>query len=177
MEKFPAARLSDALYWTIWVCLLAMPVVLIVLAAHGQFSAEAAASAFPDLQVSPDLPWVRAVLAIVLGLSLWALFAALLWQLQQLFQLFRRGGALTEAAARRIRSVGVLATVLAVAQVLVQMAQVAVLSSANPPGERVIALYVSSHEIALVIFGGLLLAIGHVLTEAAVAVSENREFV
>ncbi len=173
----PAARLSDWLYGLTWLCILVMPVVLILLAANGEFSAEALAAAFPDIPVSPDLPNGRTVLVAGLGLSLWVLFGALLWHLQQLFQLFRTGGALTEAAARRIRTIGAFAVALAAAQALVRMLQILVLSSANPPGERVLSIQISGHEVGLIVFGGLLLAIGHVLTEAAAAAAENREFV
>ena len=177
MKKYPAGRLSDVLYWVTWACLLAMPLVFIVFASTGYFSASSAVAAFPEIHVSDELPPIRATAASGIGLVIWLLFGLMLWQTQHLFQLFRSGGALTEAAARRIRAIGALATALALMQVLVTMTQILILTSANPPGERVLALHVSSHEIGLIVFGGLLLAIGHVLTEAAAAVAENKEFV
>ena len=51
------------------------------------------------------------------------------------------------------------------------------LTWSNPAGQRVLAVAVSIDDYMIGAFGGLVLAIGHVMVEAALIADDNRQIV
>jgi hypothetical protein len=51
------------------------------------------------------------------------------------------------------------------------------LTWANPPGQRVLIFTFSIEDFMVAVFGGLVLAIGHVMVEATRLAEDNRQIV
>lgn len=113
-----------------------------------------------------------AVSMLPLGVLLYALHQA-----YGLFDGYRRGELFPDSAPRRLRRIGVAMIVLAVLRPLTVAALGAVLTSGNPPGQRLFVLGFSVEDYMIAVFGGLLLAIGHVMTEAKRLADDNSQIV
>lgn len=100
-----------------------------------------------------------------------------LWQLWHLFGHYGRGQALTSAAQRPLRRFAWAVLLMAPAGPLFRAALGVVLTLGNPPGQRVLAIGVSSNDYLLLLVGLVLLAIATVMAEAVRAAEENRQFV
>lgn len=106
--------------------------------------------------------------------------AALLYILYQAFELFnafRVGNVLTADAPTRLRRIGQGMLALAVLRPLATTLIGLVLTWSAPPGQRVLAIGLSIDDYMIAAFGGLVLAIGHVMAEAKRIADENREIV
>lgn len=172
MPQPSAQRLSQLFFWISSAALVLLPVATVsTLILNG--GPEAMLSASPlDLPLSSTLPTARIWLALGVGmLAAIAMYAAL-WQAQRLFALGRVGQSLTPAAALAIHRIGVALLIAAALAVLSRPLQTVILSSANPPGERVLSFSLSSADLGLLLAGGLMMMIGAVL-KAAVAIAED----
>jgi len=162
--------LSNLLYLLSWVCLLAMPVVLIYVVATGRYDLTWA-------EPGTLVPLQRLFAGMVATLNV-AVICLLLWRLQSLFQLFRSGAALSEAAAVLMRRVGMATCLLALVDIASGAALSAILTFPVEDGQTgTLAVTITQSEIGLLLFGGLLVVIGKVYAEATAAVAENRSFV
>ncbi|HHB80570.1 MAG TPA: DUF2975 domain-containing protein [Aliiroseovarius sp.] len=119
------------------------------------------------------------LLGLVLLLAFIPQAAALyvLWQLEGLFGLYRRGETLTAAPARRIRAIGHGVVALALLPLVIRPLAGMALSFANPPGARQLNVSLSSGDVGLLLAGGLLVVIGWIMGEAVRIAEENRGFV
>lgn len=100
-----------------------------------------------------------------------------LWQLWHLFGHYARGQALTATAQQPLRRFAWAVLLMAPAGPLFRAALGVVLTLGNPPGQRVLAIGVSSNDYLLLLVGLVLLAIATVMAEAVRAAEENRQFV
>lgn len=113
-----------------------------------------------------------AVSMLPLGVLLYALHQA-----YGLFDSYRRGQLFPDSAPRRLRRIGVAMLVLAVLRPLTAAALSAILTFANPPGQRLVVIGFSVEDYMIAVFGGLLLAIGHVMAEAKRLADDNSQIV
>jgi hypothetical protein len=104
------------------------------------------------------------------------LFAAL-YDAHRLFLAFRAGHAVSSDAAVRLRRIGMAMLAIAVLRPITGAILSALLTAANAPGQQHLVLGISSDDWMIATFGGLVLAIGHVMVEAARLADENRQFV
>jgi hypothetical protein len=100
-----------------------------------------------------------------------------LWQLWRLFGHYARGLALTAAAQQSLRRFAWAVLLMAPAGPMFRAALGVVLTLGNPPGQRVLAIGISSNDYLLLLLGAVLLAIATVMAEAVRAVEENKQFV
>ena len=100
-----------------------------------------------------------------------------LWQLWRLFGHYAQGRALTTLAQQPLRRFAWALLLMAPAGPLFRAALGVVLTLGNPPGQRVLAIGISSNDYLLFLLGLVLLAIATVMAEAVRAAEENREFV
>ncbi len=107
-----------------------------------------------------------------MGLALGAL-----WLTRSLFLGYARGEIFTSAAARRLGGIGLLLLLAVGGGVLAHTLTVLALTWENPPGQRQLAVSLSSHDFGLTVLGLLLMVIGWILAEAARIADENRQFV
>jgi Protein of unknown function (DUF2975) len=102
------------------------------------------------------------------------------WMLYQAFGLFdgyRRGEVFTNAAPVRLRRIGFSMLALALLRPVTVTALGLVLTMMNPPGQRIVSIAVSLDDYMIAAFGGLILAIGHVMVEAKRLADDNRQIV
>jgi len=102
---------------------------------------------------------------------------AALWLARRLFRGYAEGEIFTLAAARRLGGIGRLLLLTAGAGVLARTLCVLALTWQNPPGQRQLAVSLSSNDFGLLVLGLLLTVVGWILAEAARLNDENRLFV
>ncbi len=100
-----------------------------------------------------------------------------LWLTRSLFLGYARGEIFTTAAARRLGGIGCLLLLTVGAGAVARTLTVLALTWENPPGQRQLAVSLSSNDLGLTILGLLLMVVGWVLAEAARIADENRQFV
>lgn len=100
-----------------------------------------------------------------------------LHQSYELFDAFRLGQVFTAHTPVRLRRIGLAMVVLGVLRPVAAMLLGLALTISNPDGQRILALSISLDDILIAAFGGLVLAIGHVLVEAARLADDNSQIV
>ena len=170
-------RLINALYWLTWAAFIGLPIIVMGSASARGLSVEVMADAFPTVPIAPDLGFGSRLSTFAIGLVPGCAVLWTLWQVQALFALFRRGLALSRPAAERLRSIGFGLLCTAAAALLSRPLQILLLTSGNPPGERVLAFGITSADLGFVLAGGLMIVIGHVMADAARIAEENAGFV
>jgi hypothetical protein len=119
---------------------------------------------------------VRARMAIVSLLPV-GIGMALLWQLWSLFGEYLRGNVFGSRALGCFRRFASLLFALSLAQPLAHALMSVAVSWDNPPGQRQLAVALSSNDYALVLGALVFMAIARVMTEAARVAEENEGFV
>lgn len=110
-------------------------------------------------------------LASMIPLSV--LFYAL-HQAYALFDNYRLGQVFPEDAPRRLRRIGMCMLALAVLRPVTGAMLSMILTAGNPPGQYMLVIGLSIEDYMIALFGGLILAIAHVMTEAARLAADNR---
>lgn len=106
-----------------------------------------------------------------------SLALATLWLGWRLFRGYAQGEIFTRPAARRLGGIGRLLLATVAAGVVARTLSVLALTWENPPGQRQLAVSLSSTDFGLAVLGLLLTVVGWVLAEAARLADENRLFV
>ena len=101
----------------------------------------------------------------------------LLHQAFLLFDAYRVGDVFTAKAPVRLRRIGIAMLVLAMLRPISATLLGVLLTLANPPGQRVVAITLNLDDYMIAAFGGLVLAIGHVMVEANRIVREHQQIV
>ncbi|MDJ0825208.1 MAG: DUF2975 domain-containing protein [Rhodobacter sp.] len=158
---------------TVAMALLAVTVALALLVFDLPQALREAAGLEPGAQIVPATRFAAAAVGAVPVLA--TIYA--LGHMSALFGLYAKGETLTPPCARHIRRIGAGLLAVAALQFLTRPAQVALVSLANPPGERVLAISLGSADWALVLAGGLLLTIGWVMGEAARIAEDHQAIV
>ncbi|MEM7442009.1 MAG: DUF2975 domain-containing protein [Pseudomonadota bacterium] len=113
-----------------------------------------------------------AVAAIPVGLGIYGLY----W-LRQLFGLYQIGQVFTVANSHCLKIFAWTQIISGALMPVIGAAMSVITSWHNPPGQRVLAITVSSHTVGTVVFGLLILVIAWVMGEAARVADENAQFV
>lgn len=106
--------------------------------------------------------------------------SVLLYALHQAFQLFnayRVGDTLTLQAPMRLRRIGFAMLGLAALRPITVMLLGLVLTASAPPGQHMLIISFSIDDYMIALFGGLIIAIGHVMLEATRIADEHRQIV
>jgi Protein of unknown function (DUF2975) len=106
-----------------------------------------------------------------------AVLGYLLHQAYELFDSYRLGNVFTATAPVRLRRIGFCMVALAILRPLTATLLGLLLTMVNPPGQRILAIGLSLDDYMIAAFGGLILAIGHVMVEAKRLADENRQIV
>ncbi|MEM9343045.1 MAG: DUF2975 domain-containing protein [Pseudomonadota bacterium] len=168
--------LADLLYIGAWLALIGLPLALLASFLFGDL-ASSAQHAFPGVTVAEPLASTRALFVLLTGLvpGLAVLYA--IWQCQALFKLYRLGHTLSAEAAQRIRQIGMGCLAAALLSILVRPVQVLILTAANAPGERAVAISFSSGDVGFALAGGLMIVIGATMAEAARIAEEHKAII
>ncbi|MEM9971719.1 MAG: hypothetical protein AAF762_11570 [Pseudomonadota bacterium] len=170
-------RLPAILHAGTWAALLSLPVIAATLAITGDLGRERLFAAFPGVAIGDGLSEAGVLAALLIGFLPWVGIAYVLWQAQALFALFRDGAALTLGAATGISRIGTGLLSVAGLQVVTHTLQVLVLSSANPPGQRMLAISFGASEVGFLLAAGLMTVIGRSMVDAVRARQELSGFV
>lgn len=101
----------------------------------------------------------------------------MLHQAFRLFDAYRAGHVFTEMAPIRLRRIGLCMLGLAALRPITATLLGLLLTLANPPGQRILAIGLSIDDYMIAAFGGLILAIGHVMAEAKRLADDHEQIV
>lgn len=168
------AKLSGILRWITIATMVALPTGIVVGLLATPLTPD---HWYIDQPVSPDATRTQLAISLLLGLISLAILLFTLNAMRQLFEAYRDGEVLTDYCARLIQQIGQGFLALAAASFVIRPIQSVLLTMANPPGQRSLAISVNNEMIFFVLAGGLIIVIGWAMREAADAASENRAFV
>lgn len=150
---------------------------ILVLAIRGEVVDPYLAEEFLPNGENASFPGYRRWLGFGLSLlpDMFGIFG--LWQARKLFAGYRRGEVFTLAAAARLRLIGWAVVLLAPANMLTNIAGHALFAHWAAPGQLRIELAIESAEIFALVFGLLIVVVGHVMYQAIEISEENEAFV
>ncbi|WP_092783421.1 hypothetical protein [Jannaschia pohangensis] len=155
----------------------AVPALILFGLATGAFTVDALIAGNPTLNIVTP-PGAGAVTGYVLiEALLMAVGIYVLWQVRALFGAYAAGDILTLESAQTLQRAGGGLLALAGCNIVATAVQGVLLTWANPPGQRQLAVGISNTEIWFLLTGGLLMVVGWALVEAARQADENRGFV
>jgi hypothetical protein len=126
--------------------------------------------------VSTPPGWAVAVAAALLGL-LALIFIAGMWEVRKLFRLLATGSLADPAFGHILRRLGWLAVSGGVASILIRTVNALLMSVANPPGQKILLIEISSGQIASLIMGLLFFMFTHVFAEVARIDEDNKSII
>lgn len=100
-----------------------------------------------------------------------------IWHLRGLFALYASGEILGTANAARLRALAITLILWLPVQFIGDALVSLAVSIDNPPGERFVALSLSSHDFAISLIGAIALVISWVMVEAARAAEDSASIV
>lgn len=133
---------------------------------------------FPDAVRDPALISMPARIGtialgwVTLGLTIHAVAS-----LMRMFALFAKGQVFDPAAARWMRRAGLSLFALAIYSMVARTATILLLSLANPPGQRQLAIGIESTQLLSVFVAGVFMLVAHALVLGSEIEQENRGFV
>lgn len=177
MTSTRIATLSGWLYSGTTALYYGLPLGLIAALTPGIASPDWLLSRMTDLpQGTAMTPFKYAAVIGIVWLALLPMFGALS-HMRGLFRLYRRGDILTDTCAHHILRTGQWLVTLAGTSLLIKPLQTVLMTYDNPPGQRALAIGIDSSMLGFLLAGGLLVAIGWVMREAALVAQENAGFV
>jgi hypothetical protein len=105
------------------------------------------------------------------------LFGLALWQVRQLFGLYRQGRIFDARIPDMLMRLGYLAVAAGVVGIVARTLVILFLTLANPPGQRTVAVGIGTTDIMCLIVGLLLYAFAFVVRESRRIADENESFV
>ena len=106
--------------------------------------------------------------------------AALLYALYQVYRLcdgLRRGAVVWQSSALHLQRVGWAMLAISGLRPLTNTLLSIILTAANAPGERHVVLAFSMDDYMIAVVGGLVLILGHVMSEAGLIAHENQQII
>jgi hypothetical protein len=162
-----------------WVC-VALTIFLPASAVTLWFNFEALGQGMPDRLGIPreyDVPLALTSVQIALGLAVMMVPIAImmvgLWNLRQLFVRFGEGRVFTIENTRHLRIFAWSTLAVIVAQFFANGLLAVVLTLNNPPGQRVLALSLSTEHIIALFVGFVFVVIARVLEEGRKLADDN----
>ena len=133
--------------------------------------------AFADAPLSAEATRGQLIAVVALNLISPLILILTLNEMRKFFAAYAAGGVLTNANARLIQRIGQGFLALAIAPFILRPIQTVLLTLANPPGQRSIAITVDSDMLFFALAGGLIIVIGWAMREASDVAAENKSFV
>lgn len=124
-----------------------------------------------------NLTWINLLLGFLVSLAGAAVVLYGVSRLRRLFALYGDGQVFTHESARCIRGFALAIIVYAAVAPIIGGLLSVVLTMGNPPGERVLAISMSSNELALLFLGACLLVISWVMIESSRLADDNAQIV
>jgi Protein of unknown function (DUF2975) len=121
-------------------------------------------------------PKTRVLGFLISMIPLSVLFYAL-HQTYELFDDFRLGQVFSRDAPVRLRRLGLCMIALAILRPVTSTLLGIVLTASNQPGQHILVLALSIDDYMIALFGGLILAIAHVMVEANRIAEDHRQII
>jgi hypothetical protein len=129
-------------------------------------------NAFPDLP--EQLTQWQNILLFIVGAVPSLMFAAVLLNAKQFFDSYASGQLFPEASGQKLKSIGRLCLWLAIANPIIRMITLLIMTWLNPPGQHILVISFSSTDGFLLVFSGMLFMIGYILAESNRIAEENK---
>lgn len=113
----------------------------------------------------------------VLAVANAALILAGLHAVWSLFDRFEEGRHFSADCGRLLRRIGVFVLLGALSSIVTRMLAILLITYANPPRQKMLAISIGSNEILLLLLAGLLYALGHIMVAAEKLEADYRSFV
>ncbi len=129
-------------------------------------------NAFPDL---PDqLTQSQNILLFIVGAVPNLMFAAALFKAKQFFDSYASGQLFPAISGQKLKSIGRFCLWLAIANPIIRMITLLIMTWLNPPGQKILVISFSSTDGFLLVFSGMLFMIGYILAESNRIAEENK---
>jgi hypothetical protein len=158
------------------LALIAIPAAYLGLWVDPETARLALGGLLPGIATTGVATW-QLVVGFAAGLVPLVVLTIALLELRRFFRLYESGDAFPADAGRRLRRFGAAIMILAIVTMLVRWTASVLFTWHLGPGSRQLAISISSSDGILLLFGGLALMIGTILTEARRVAEENRMFV
>ena len=172
----PVTRAARVLKWCATIALLLFAAAVAFVLISPQAMGEAIPVHLRGVQWSELAAWQQWSAKLVSALPA-ALFAAALWQVCRFAALYEAGDAFPAGAGAHLKRFGYLLLGLAVAQILTGMALSVLLSIHLPEGQRMLAIGISSANLATLIVAVLVMLIARLLDEAFTVAEDSRSII
>ncbi len=169
--------LSNWLYHAVTAFIVALPLLALFLIGQRVAAPDLITGDFPGIPIASTPSPATIVLAGLMGFLPMAAMIYALVQMRGLFGRYRQGEILTAICALHIKGIGQGLVAGAALGVIANSLQIVILTWANPPGQRVLAIGIETDTIGFLLSGALMILIGRVMAEAARVADENRSFV
>lgn len=170
------ARMATRLSWLTLVSMgLFMAAGAVVLLYPG-YIAQAVPAQLDGVEWVDLAGWQKALMHL-LGSVAPLLLLYGLWQVRAFFELYRTGDLFPAGAGLHIKRFGQALVGVAIAQIVAGAAISAVLTAHLPDGQRMLAVNLSSTNLATLVIAALIMMMGRLLDEAFTVAEENRSIV
>lgn len=170
-------RLSRLMDYCSTTLLLVIPVLLLIVWLNSDLTIKALANLRGDAWRPENLTPMIRLLGFLLSMVPTGVVLYALLQLRRLFRHYQQGQVFTEYAALCLRRFAWALLISGALRPFTGAALSVLLSFNNPPGERVLALSFSSHDISLMFIGGVFILIASIMAEGARLAEENAQIV
>ena len=117
------------------------------------------------------------LLALVVSTFYVGLLAIALWSIARLFDQFSKGAIFVPETGAHLRRAGLFLFFFAILSPTFRTVIGVIVTIANPPGQKELAIGIGSQEIVLGLIAALLVMLGHIMAEAAHIADDNRQIV
>jgi hypothetical protein len=170
------SRAASILKWSATIALLLLSGAVVFMLASPSAVGEAIRTHLHNTDWAELAAWQRwsaKAVSVIPAL----LFAAALWQVRKFAGLYMAGDPFPAGAGAHIKKFGYLLLALAVAQILTGIALSVLLSIHMPAGQRMLAIGISSTNVATLVIAALVMMIARLLDEAFSVAEDNRSIV
>lgn len=179
----PNNKLARLLRLSAWLSHAARAVAILLLAANAvmwlvpEFAADAARNQ-STLQQAPMTLTLEARLVALLVSSLYVgILAFALLTAAQLFRAFASGEILAPATGAKLRRLGLVLFLYAASSPFFRAGIGVIATIGNAPGQRSLAVSISSHDVVLALIAALIVVLGHIMAEAARIAEDHQHIV
>lgn len=170
-------RISRGMELACWLLLVVLPLALAyywTMAGEAELAAHARLS--PQAVQGPITGWQRTASGVVMAIPLGLLLAGV-WQARRCFAMFARGQVFTRQATVLLGRFAGWVAWAALASMLAGGVGSVLLTWHNPPGQRQLALGISSDHVFTLFFAGTVWLLAAVIAQGRSLAEENEGFV
>lgn len=175
-SHFPIYKLSAYLAFACSNLIALLPLGVVYIWTADSDNLNRFANLPPQSLILPLAIWQRVIGALLSELPVVA-FCVGLWQARQCLKTFAGGQIFSQLAVQYLQRFSMWMIVSALGSIVVGALLSVLLSFNNSPGNRHLSIGVSSDQLLLLFFAGLVWVMAGIISEALLVVEENKSFV